>query len=270
MSPARAVTSVMTAGQLPGGGVAFDFRVRLRPGAEAAAALLATMDAHGIRRALATAGGTAPLERIARQFLEGGGVTDDAGNSALLDTCEAHPDRLVPCYFANPHNPRAYAEQAARYAAMEVSPAVHGVPLADPRTAELVETAGRAGHSVYTVCLPLPGSGVAELVELAAAFPAVTFVLGHCGIGNIDVYGIELVRESPNVLVETSGGYTVTLRAALERLGGDRVLFGSEHPLQDPGVELAKFAALGLDATTVARVVRENAHRILGLGRDLL
>ncbi|MBZ4317867.1 amidohydrolase family protein [Streptomyces huiliensis] len=260
----RAATPAVTAARLPGGGPVADFRVRLRPGADAADTLLAVMDAHGIRWAVATAGGTLPLERISRQFLKGGGVRENADNAGLLAACEAFPDRLVPCYFANPHHPAAYAGQAGRYAAVEISPAVHGVPLTDPRTAALVETAAHAGHSVYTVCLPLPGCGVADLVRLAADFPSVSFVLGHLGIGNIDVYGIELVRRCRNVLVETSGGYTVTLRAALELLGRTRVVFGSEHPLQDPGVELAKFAALGLDAATVARTTWENAHHILG------
>ncbi|WP_344564858.1 amidohydrolase family protein [Streptomyces axinellae] len=254
----------MGALRLPGAGPLFDFRVRLRPGADAAAGLLATMDAHGIRRAMVTPGGTATLARISRQFIKGGGVTEDADNGAALSVCQEHHERLVPCYFASPHNPDAYAAEGKDHAAVEISPAVHGVPLADPRTAALVETAQHAGHSVYTVCLPLPGSGVADLARLAAGFPSVTFVMGHCGIGNIDVWGLSLVRDSPNVLVETSGGYTVTLRAALGELGADRVLFGSEYPLQDPGVELAKFAALGLDGATLARITWENAHRILG------
>ncbi|WP_326686790.1 MULTISPECIES: amidohydrolase family protein [unclassified Streptomyces] len=258
------MTEPLGAARLPGAEALFDFRVRLRPTADAAAGLLAAMDAHGIRRAVVTPGGTASLARISRQFIEGGGVTDDADNGAALAVCRAHHERLVPCYFASPHNPDAYAAEGKLHAAVEISPAVHGVPLSDPRTAALAETAERTGHSVYTVCLPLPGSGVADLVRLAADFPSVTFVMGHCGIGNIDVWGLSLVRESPNVLVETSGGYTVTLRAALDELGSDRVLFGSEYPLQDPGVELAKVAALGLDSATLSRITWENAHRILG------
>ncbi|WP_343041401.1 amidohydrolase family protein [Streptomyces typhae] len=251
-------------GRLPLPGPLFDFRVRLRPAPASAEDLAAGLAAYGIRRAVVTPGGTAPLEQISRQFLRGGGIREDADNQAVLKACAGLGGALVPCYFANPHHPRAYAEQARDYAAVEISPAVHGVPLADPRTAALVATAAAVGHSVYTVCQPLPGSGVADLVRLAAGFPSVPFVMGHCGIGNIDVYGIRLVRESPNIWIETTGGYTVTLRAALAHLGAGRILFGSEHPLQSPGAELAKLAALGLDPTTWARITWENAHRILG------
>ena len=42
------------------------------------------------------------------------------------------------------------------------------------------------------------------------------------------------------------------------------MLFGTEYPIQDPGVELAKLAALGLDADTWTKVAWRNAHRVLG------
>ncbi|MET9297505.1 amidohydrolase family protein [Streptomyces sp. NPDC003077] len=243
---------------------AFDFHVRLRPTAGAVADLLRAMDAHGIGRALVCAGGTLPPARISRQVIEGGGTTEDADNGAVRAACAAHPRRLVPCYFANPHRPVvAYRAAAPNFRAVEVSPAVHGVPLADPRTDALVAVAGEVGHSVYAVCLQQEGSGVADLARLAARHPEVTFVLGHCGIGNIDLYGLTLVRDLPNVLVETSGGYTLVLRAALAELGPDRVLFGSEYPLQDPAVELAKYAVLGLPPDMLRGALGDNARRVL-------
>ncbi len=67
-----------------------------------------------------------------------------------------------------------------------------------------------------------------------------------------------------NILVETSGGYTVLLRIAYERLGPSRLLFGSEAPHQHPSVELAKFDALGLPAADLDRIQRTNTLRLLG------
>ena len=141
---------------------------------------------------------------------------------------------------------------------------MHGVPLADPRTADLVAAAAIAGHSVYVVCLPRPGDTVADLVGLALKFPMVDFVLGHLGVHLIDTYAIDLVSEVDNVLVETSGGYTVTLRIAVQRLGPGRLLFGTEAPHQHPDVELAKYAALGLPAPAWRQIAWENAMRLFG------
>ncbi|WP_078849569.1 amidohydrolase family protein [Streptomyces sp. NRRL F-5126] len=223
------------------------------------------MDECGIGRAVLCAGGTMPLEQLSRFLVEGGHIESDADNDAVLRACAASNGRLIPSYFANPHrDPEHYRKAAADFRAVEISPAVHGVPLADPRTARLVEVAGEAGHSVYTVCLERPGSTVADLVALASRHPRVPFVLGHAGIGNIDLYAVERIAPLANVSLETSGGYTCVARAAVDRLGADRVLFGSEAPLQHPEVELAKLRCLRL-GDDWQKIHGGNARRLLGL-----
>ncbi|RKT06574.1 hypothetical protein BX286_4618 [Streptomyces sp. 3211.6] len=243
----------------------FDFHARLVPQEGAAARLLGTMDAHGITRAAVSAGGTIPLDLLSRQLVEGGHIETDADNDAVLAACRTSGGRLVPFHFANPHRePGAYAGRAAEFRGLEISPAVHGVPFADPRTHALVEIAERHRHPVYTVCLHRPGAMVRDLAALAAAFPRVTFVLGHSGVGEIDLHGIGLIKDSPNVLLETSGGYSAVIRLAVERLGARRLLFGTEHPLQHPAVELAKYAALGLEHRQLRQILWHNAADLLG------
>ncbi|MFG3494210.1 amidohydrolase family protein [Streptomyces sp. NPDC047928] len=244
----------------------FDFRARVAPRPGAPARLLAAMDQYGIDRAAVTAGGVVDPDLLAEQVIRGGHVETDADNEAALAACEASGGRLVPFWFGNPHGegPDAYRKNAHRFRGLEISPAVHGVPLADDRTTALVEAAAEAGHAVYLVCLGRPGVGVTDLVALAGRFPDVTFVLGHCGFVGIDLYAVNTVRPVPNIVAETSGCYTGVARAALERLGPDRVLFGTEFPLQHPSVELAKMRALELDDATWHRVAWANAHRLLG------
>jgi predicted TIM-barrel fold metal-dependent hydrolase len=242
-----------------------DFHVRLAPWTGARERLLAALDDCGMDRAVVCAGGTIDLDRLSRQLIEGGHVETDADNDAVLAACEDTDGRLVPFFFANPHrSPASYRDRAAEFRGLEVSPAVHGVGLADPRVAALVDVAAAFGHPVYVVCLARPGAGVADLVALARRFPQVDFVLGHSGIGNIDFYALALIEYEPNVFLETSGGYTCVVEAALRRLGADRVLFGSEYPLQYPTVELAKFRALGIPAELWQRIAWDNAHRLLG------
>ncbi|WP_018685550.1 amidohydrolase family protein [Actinokineospora enzanensis] len=242
-----------------------DFHARLAPRPGAADDLLSTMDACGIGRAGVAAGGVVGLDALSRLLVVGGHVTDDADNDAVLAACSAAGGRLVPYFFANPHRGiEHYTTRAAEFRAVEISPAVHGVPLNDSRVHALVEVARVHRHPVYTVCLSRPGAGVADLVALARAHREVTFVLGHLGVGLIDTYAVDLVAASPNVLVETSGAFGFTVRVALERLGPDRLLFAAEHPLQHPSVELAKYAALDLAADTWERIAWHNATRLLG------
>jgi hypothetical protein len=245
-------------------GPVFDFHARLAPHPGALDGLLDVHDRCGISGAAVSAGGCVDLSRLSRQLVDGGHVTTDPDNDAVLSACAESSGRLLPFYFANPHrDPARYRERATAFVGMEISPAVHGVPLDDPRTAVLTAVADAAGHPVYVVCISRPGCGVADLVALACRFPRVTFVLGHSGIGNIDYYAVELVAPVPNIHVETSGGYTGVVRAAVDQLGPDRVLFGTEYPLQHPDVELAKFRALCLPAEHWHRIAWDNAHRLL-------
>ena len=242
-----------------------DFHVRLAPRPGAAERLLATLDACGLTRAVVCAGGTIDLDRLSRQLVEGGHVETDADNDAVLDVCAGTDGRLVPFFFANPHRPpEAYRARAAEFRGLEISPAVHGVGLTDPRVARLVAVAADFGHPVYVVCLSRGGAGVADLVALARRFPRVNFVLGHSGIGNIDFHALTLIRDEPNIALETSGGYTCVAEAAVSRHGADRVGFGSEYPLQHPAVELAKFQVLPLPPEQWRRIAWDNAHRLLG------
>jgi predicted TIM-barrel fold metal-dependent hydrolase len=242
-----------------------DFHVRLAPRPGAGERLLSAMDDCGLTRAVVCAGGTIDLDRLSRQLVEGGHVETDADNDAVLRACAGTDGRLVPFYFANPHrSPEVYRAGAAEFRGLEISPAVHGVGLADPRVLELGGRADEFRHPVYVVCIERRGAGVADLVGLARRFPQVDFVLGHSGIGNIDFHALTLIRDEPNIVLETSGGYTCVAEAALSRLGADRVVFGSEYPLQHPSVELAKFEALRLPAAQWRQVAWDNAHRLLG------
>ncbi|MBO0869505.1 MAG: amidohydrolase family protein [Micromonosporaceae bacterium] len=243
----------------------FDVHARLAPGPRAAARLVDAFDRCGIGQAALAAGGILRPEVLSRQIVDGTYTTADPDNDAVLAICAGSAGRFLPWYFANPHRPVAeYRDRAAQFRALEISPAVHGVPLTDPRVAAMVEVAAAAGHPVYVACLVRAGCDVADLVRLANSYLTTTFVLGHAGATTLDYRAVELIAPHPNVLFEASGGYTGVLRAALDQLGAGRVLFGSEYPIQHIEVELTKFDVLGLAEDDWAQVAWHNARRILG------
>jgi hypothetical protein len=241
----------------------FDFHARLAPGPGAAPRLLASMDANGITRAVVCAGGMVTLDTLAEHVMVGGYVTHDADNEGVRAACGGSGGRLVPFFFGNPHTPPAeYRATGGGYRGLELSPAVHGVALTDPRTLAWVEIAAEADHPVYVVCLAREGVNAGDLVTLAKSFPGTTFVLGHCGFVGVDLWSLGRVGAVPNIAAETSGCYTRVAALAVERLGADRVLFGTEQPLQAPSVELAKMRVLGLDEQSREQVMWTNAVRL--------
>ncbi|MGI5238100.1 amidohydrolase family protein [Dactylosporangium sp. CA-139066] len=236
----------------------FDFHARHTPG------LLPVLDEAGIDRAAVCAGGLVDLDRLSEQIDGGGRSEARADNEEVLRACSASGGRLVPFFFADPLCPGDYFPAASRYRGLEISPAVHGFRLDHPGVDALADAAAAVRHPVYVVCLGRPGTRAADLAALARRHPAVTFVSGHCGYTGLDASGLRVLADVPNTCVEISGCYTAVARLAVSRLGASRVLFGTEHPLQHPSVEVAKLRALGLPPADLALVAAGNALRLLG------
>lgn len=237
-----------------------DFHAHLAPTEEAKARLLATMAANGIQAAALVAGGLVSPVDLSRQMARGEGQDVSAPNGHLVHLAEGAP--LYPFYFANPHgDTNEYERLGHRYHGLKFGPAVHGVALADERNLRFVRLSAKHEHPLYLHCLPFPGFDVEALVSLAHAFPSVSFVLGHCGTGNCDFFAVDQIRPFANISFETSGGFASVVKYALETLGPNRIVFGSEYPLQDPAIEILKLKRLDLPEATLNR----NARRLLRL-----
>ena len=111
-----------------------------------------------------------------------------------------------------------------------------------------------SGHPIFT----LPWS----IEELAVAFPGVKVVMGHMGHGNV-VYinaSIDIAARNPNVYLETSGMPMHTkITEAVERVGVERVLYGSDAPFHHPAVEILRVQVSGLGEAELDRVLRANS-----------
>ena len=113
------------------------------------------------------------------------------------------------------------------------------------------------GHPIFT----LPWS----IEELVLRYPEARIILGHMGHGNI-IYinaAIDEAERNPNVYLETSGmPMHSKIREAVERVGPDRVLYGSDTPFHHPSVELAKVRVSGLPTDLTDRVLGENGRAL--------
>ena len=101
--------------------------------------------------------------------------------------------------------------------------------------------------------------------RLAARFPDVTIVMAHMGHGHI-VYinaALDVAEDHENIMVDTAGMTMHSkIREAVERLGEDRVMYGSDTPLGHPAWEIPKVRVSGLDESQLRKVLYENALKI--------
>jgi predicted TIM-barrel fold metal-dependent hydrolase len=77
---------------------------------------------------------------------------------------------------------------------------------------------------------------------------------------------IEVAERQPNIVLETSATpYPDKIREAVERIGAERVVFGSDGPVSSPVLEREKVMIADLSPEETDLVLGGNAARLLGL-----
>ncbi len=105
----------------------------------------------------------------------------------------------------------------------------------------------------------------ADVATLARRFPGVRIIMAHltgCG-----VRGVLAVKDCPNVVVDTSGAAPEAglVEYAVAQLGAERVFYGSDAPIRDFGVALARITGTQLDVATKKKILFGNARALLRL-----
>ncbi len=209
------------------------------------------------------------LERLMRHYGIVRGMVfapDNQETRAVVESVEG----AYGMVWANPHRP-GFLEEALelldhpRFVGVKLHPLLDAFHPNDPRLHPLMEEIVRrrmpvllhSGHPIFS----LPWS----IEELAREFPDARVILGHMGHGNI-VYinaSIDVAERNPNVYLETSGMPMHTkIAEAVRRVGPDKVMYGSDIPFHEIGVEVRKVLVSGLEPELVRRVLSENARKL--------
>ncbi len=164
-----------------------------------------------------------------------------------LKEAQEQDDGLIPFTSFDPRQDydleAALSSDVARGArGMKLHPIIQNEPLNSKRTFEAVEAFAPHGLPV------LFHGGVASYYlkketykenpeygdihyakDLIAAFPNVTFVVGHSGLLQV-THVLEMLPEYKNTYVEISFQHPQIIRRLISAFGPDRVLFGSDWP----------------------------------------
>ena len=189
-------------------------------------------------------------------------------------------DRLLPGASVHPRDPEA-VEKLRRYAgrgarALKLHPAGQrffpDAPEAAPIYREcarlglpVVFHGGRAGiEPSYTHRFTL----MRHYQPVLERFPEVQFVLGHAGARDV-ADAIPLAQRYPNAWLGIHGQGVTTLHELIERVGAERLLFGSDWPFYHLAVTLAKVLLVTEGRPEARRaILRDNAQRLLGYAAE--
>ena len=196
-----------------------------------------------------------------------------AGLNYVSAAVERHPERLFGCVLVHPLNDQSLALarsalERGGFRAVKIWPGADYQPTADRM------------HSVMQLCrefaVPLrvhadiddPRSSPLAMVALALANPDVPIVLAHMP-GEYTLDGLATVaagKVAPSLFFDTSTCPSSMIGRAVEELGADRILWGSDSPWWDLEIELTKIRLLDLPADRFELVTAGNARRLFRLG----
>jgi len=107
-----------------------------------------------------------------------------------------------------------------------------------------------------------------QISELTSKFPKVNFIITSAGQINISgsaLFEAEImIKENLNIIVETSGIYREDfIEEIVKKYGKDRVIFGSNSPEYNLGLEIKRVQWAHLSQDEIDAISYQNALRIL-------
>lgn len=189
----------------------------------------------------------------------------------LGEAVRRHPDRLIPVALVNPRQGQAALDEVERCIRVHGARGVKFRP--DSQACPANSDAVRAVlalcerldipafiHSGYTVeAHPL------TIGDVVRDFPNVRVIMQHM----FDLTGrhsLKVAKRNPNLWLETSGVLSPYLvRDAIEAIGPERIIFGSDTPYLPRELELLKITCLGLPDAVTERVLGNNIADLLGI-----
>ncbi len=209
-------------------------------------------------------------------------------NEEILDAAAKNPDVIVPFVSVDPARPDA-VERIRRLAAagargFKFHPNLQAFFPNDRDVYPLYEAIAEAGvpalfHSGHSgIGTGVPGGGGLRLKysnpmcldDVAADFPELPIVLAHPSFPWQDE-AISICLHKENVWIDLSGWSPRYFPPQLVQYANTqlrtKVLFGSDFPLITPDRWLADFAEAPFKDEVRPLVLKENASRLLGLGR---
>lgn len=191
-------------------------------------------------------------------------------NDSVGKAIKGNP-RLLGFAMINPYGPGGGVPELERAVGewdmkgLKLVPLRHGYDVDSSVPLRIMECAERLGlavsiHSGAHYCLPW------QIAALARKFPSVPVIMDHMGWRYYVEGAIDVALSTPNIYLETAlvsmPGY---IRQAVDRLGADRIIYGSDYPTGHPGSMLEIIKAANLNSIEESQVLGNNLARILKL-----
>jgi hypothetical protein len=204
--------------------------------------------------------------------------TDEGDNEALLRSIGSGSADFYAFAWIDPHDLQGtmsfLEREGARLSGLKMHPSLTRLRVDDPAWRPFFEVAERARLPVIVHCGRWQDIASWRFaLTVAERHPEASIILAHLGGDTPDLQqecSLEMSRRNlPNAYLGTESiREYYSLRIALDRLGPERILFGSDYPLGWPAAYLAVFEAANPTSEERRLVLGENMLRLLRRKRN--
>ncbi len=194
----------------------------------------------------------------------------EAGNRQLVEGCRRLPNRLGYLY-ADPDDLAATEDQFRRWGD---APGIVGAKIScetseritgSRQVWELFDLLARFGKPVK-----IHNDGTdwdQALLRIARRHPRLAIIVAHGGLGFPDLPAARLAASVDNVFVEMSSSFAQIpiVRELVKRIPPEKLMFGTDAPLLDPGFVLGMYQDAGLPAERQDDVYYANAAGLFAI-----
>lgn len=203
------------------------------------------------------------------------------GNQFLRSVAKEYPNRVVPVGVVNPRWGDVAVEEVNKFGewgfkGLKLIPYSHSYPADCYSVQQVIPEAIRLGIPVHfhtsdhLVDKLYPHAETFTTYDryesLADMFPDATIIMAHMCVSDW-MDAIDVAKKYDNIILDTSGTTIVygMLEIAVERVGADRIVYGSDAPLYDPVIALSKVRDSDLSERDKHLILGENIARLLGI-----
>lgn len=196
------------------------------------------------------------------------------GNGETADAVHRFPTRLRGYVVANPHYRREMLDMIESYRTyprmrmMKIHPTVHQCAVDGPAYRPLWEFANDNEAIVLShtfagdpFCRP------ALFGDLARAYPRTKILLGHMGATHAGLEeAIEVAASAENTYLDIASSFSPfgSIERAVQAVGAERVLFGSDVPFFDLAVSVGRIAYARISDAAKELILGSNMSRLVG------
>ena len=151
---------------------------------------------------------------------------------------------------------------------IKLHPDIQQFPVDDPRCTLIYELCSEYHLPIlmHTGDKRYDYSNPNRLIPMLRRFPELTVIGAHLGGWSIWEEVSDQLKDIPNLYYDCSSSFPWIgpegVQHCIQKLGTDRVMFGTDYPMWEPKQELESFFAMGLAEEERTAILSENAKRI--------